>query len=82
MQEPSIADRSAKGRQEFNDADRDPQASQAPVVPPTKATSTVAATKPPAESPKSQTTATGQSRKSSRMTDVEATTQLVAHRLV
>ncbi len=71
MQEPSIADRIAKGRQEFNDADRDSQASQAPVVPPTKATPTVETKKSPVEPPKTERPATGESGKASRMTDQE-----------
>lgn len=74
MQEPSMSDRLAKGRQEFNEADQDLQSSHATVVPPTKSTPTVKAKEPPAEPPKTETPATGESGKASHkknMTDQE-----------
>ena len=74
VQEPSMADRIAKGRQEFNEADPDLQASHTTVVPPTKATPTVKVKEPPAEPPKTETPATGESGKpphKGSMTDQE-----------
>ncbi len=77
MQEPSMADRIAKGRQEFNDADQDHKVSHAPGVPPAKATPTAKGKEPPVEPPKTVMPAAGESGKPShkeRMTDQELKT--------
>lgn len=74
MQEPSMADRIAKGRQEFNDADQDHKVGLPPVVPTAKTTPTVKGKEPPVVPLKTETPAAGESGKPShkeRLTDQE-----------